>query len=177
LRSVTLRYFNAAGADPDGELGEDHRPETHLIPLIIAAAQGQRPAIEIFGTDYETSDGTAVRDYIHVTDLAKAHVQAVQRLLDGAPSASFNLGIGRGHTIRDVVSVVESLSGRRIPVRERPRRPGDPPALIADSTRAQAVLGWRPHLSDLPTIVRTAWNWHQGAVAFDRQKSSLTQHA
>jgi UDP-arabinose 4-epimerase len=163
LRSVTLRYFNAAGADPDGELGEDHRPETHLIPLIIAAAQGQRPAIEIFGTDYETSDGTAVRDYVHVTDLAKAHVQAVQRLLDGAPSASFNLGIGRGYTIRDVVSVVESLSGRKIPVQERPRRPGDPPALIADSTRAQAVLGWRPHLSDLPTIVRTAWNWHQGA--------------
>jgi UDP-arabinose 4-epimerase len=163
LRYVTLRYFNAAGADPDGELGEDHRPETHLIPLIIAAAQGQRRAIEMFGTDYETSDGTAVRDYVHVTDLASAHVQAVQRLLDGGPSASLNLGTGRGHTIREVVSVVESVSGRKIPVWESPRRPGDPPALIADSTRAEAVLGWRPHLSDLPTIVRTAWNWHQRA--------------
>jgi UDP-arabinose 4-epimerase len=164
LRSITLRYFNAAGADPDGELGEDHRPETHLIPLMIEAAQGRRSAVEIFGTDYETSDGTALRDYVHVTDLARAHVEAVRRLLRGAPSVSLNLGTGRGHTIREVVSVVESVGGRKVPVREGPRRPGDPPALIADSSRAQATLGWRPQLSDLSTIVRTAWNWHEAAV-------------
>jgi UDP-arabinose 4-epimerase len=168
LRSVTLRYFNAAGADPDGEVGEDHSPETHLVPLVIAAAQRRRPTIEIFGTDYETGDGTALRDYVHVTDLAGAHVAALRHLLDGAPSVSLNLGTGRGHTIRDVISVVEVVGRRKVPIRECPRRPGDPPALIADATRAQAVLGWQPQLSDLRTIVRTAWNWHARAGTIPR---------
>jgi UDP-arabinose 4-epimerase len=161
LRYTNLRYFNAAGADPDGEIGEDHTPETHLIPLVIAAAQGRNSAIEIFGTDYDTADGTSVRDYVHVCDLATAHVKALDRLLAGGASASVNLGTGRGHSIRDVISAVEAVSGRSVPIVEGRRRPGDPPALIADPQLGQSVLGWTPLASDLHTIVQTAWEWHQ----------------
>ncbi len=160
LRHVNLRYFNAAGADPDGEIGEQHDPETHLIPLVIAAAQGAKPAVEIFGTDYETPDGTAVRDYIHVCDLAAAHVCALDYLVDGGQSASVNLGAGRGHSIRAVISAVEAVSGAAVPVVEGPRRAGDPPALIADPRLAERLLGWTAQHSDLETIVQSAWRWH-----------------
>jgi len=164
LRYMNLRYFNAAGADPDGEIGEDHTPETHLIPLVIAAAQRKIPFLELFGTDYDTPDGTAVRDYVHVCDLASAHVKALDHLLAEGASACVNLGTGRGHSIRDVISAVETISRRRVPVSEGPRRPGDPPALIANPQLGQALLGWRPGKSDLLTIVRTAWDWHQKAL-------------
>lgn len=162
LRSVALRYFNAAGADPDGSLGEDHEPETHLIPLVIQAAVGHRDCIEIYGTDYETPDGTAIRDYIHVTDLADAHVRALDHLLDGGPSTALNLGTGQGHSVREVIASVEQIGGIRVPVREAPRRLGDPPILVADPTEARHVLGWRPVLSDLTTIIETALQWHRG---------------
>jgi len=165
LRHVVLRYFNAAGADPEGELGEDHTPETHLIPLVIAAAQGVNPALAVFGTDYDTPDGTAVRDYVHVCDLAAAHVRAVDRLLAGEASLRLNLGTGRGSSIRDVITAVEAAGGRPVPVVEAPRRAGDPAALVADPQRAQATLGWIPQLSDLDTIVRTAWDWHAKSLA------------
>jgi UDP-arabinose 4-epimerase len=161
LRYTNLRYFNAAGADPDDEIGEDHTPETHLIPLVIAAAQGRNSAAEVFGTDYDTADGTAVRDYVHVCDLATAHVKALDRLLAGGTSASVNLGTGRGHSIRDVISAVEAVSRRTVPVVEGRRRSGDPPALIANPQLGQSVLGWKPLKSDLRTIVQTAWAWHQ----------------
>jgi UDP-glucose-4-epimerase GalE len=164
IRYISLRYFNAAGADLGGELGEAHEPETHLGPRVIAAAQGRSPAVEIFGADYDTSDGTAVRDYVHVTDLATAHVKAIARLLEGGGSASFNLGTGRGHSIREVIAAVEKIGGRIVPVREAPRRPGDPPVLIADASSARAALGWTPQFSDMATIVQTAWNWHQRTV-------------
>lgn len=160
MRHVCLRYFNAAGADPDGELGEDHTPETHLIPLVIAAAQGVNAAVEIFGTDYDTGDGTAVRDYIHVCDLAAAHVRAVDHLLAGEPSVSVNLGTGHGYSIRDVITAVEAVGGSPVPVTHGARRAGDPAALVANPQRAQATLNWTPQISDLHTIVRTAWDWH-----------------
>lgn len=161
LRSISLRYFNAAGADPDGEIGEDHTPETHLIPLAVRAAQGGAPALSIFGTDYSTPDGTAVRDYIHVTDLADAHLLALADLLAGGTSAALNLGTGRGHSVREVVAATESVSGRPVPVREASRRAGDPPVLVADPRRAMQRLGWRPQYSDLDGIVETAWRWHE----------------
>jgi UDP-glucose 4-epimerase len=156
-----MRYFNAAGADPDGEIGEDHTPETHLIPLVIAAAQGRNSAIEIFGTDYDTADGTAVRDYVHVCDLAIAHVKALNRLFARGESASVNVGTGQGHSIRDVISAVEAVSRRAVPVVEGRRRSGDPPALIANPQLGQSLLGWKPLKSDLSTIVQTAWEWHR----------------
>jgi UDP-arabinose 4-epimerase len=165
MRHVSLRYFNAAGADPDGELGEDHTPETHLIPLVIAAAQGTNAAVKIFGTDYDTNDGTAVRDYVHVCDLAAAHVRAVDHLLAGEPSVSVNLGTGRGYSIRDVVTAVEAVGGRPVPVIHGSRRPGDPAALVANPQRAQATLQWTPQISDLHTTVRTAWDWHGKQLA------------
>jgi len=164
LGYTCLRYFNAAGADPDGEIGEDHTPETHLIPLVIGAALGKAPPLEIFGTDYDTPDGTAVRDYVHVSDLADAHVRAVERLLAGGDNTALNLGTGRGYSIREVVAAVESISGTRVPAVDGPRRPGDPAALVADPRSAQAVLGWSPGKSDLETIVRTAWDWHENDV-------------
>jgi UDP-glucose 4-epimerase len=160
LRSVGLRYFNAAGADPDGEIGEEHEPETHLIPLVIAAAQGRSPAVEIFGSDYDTPDGTAVRDYIHVTDLANAHVRALQYLLAGGNSTRTNLGTGHGYSVREVISAVEAGTGSAVPVLNRARRAGDPPRLVADPRHAHTLLGWKPIVSDLKTIVRTAWSWH-----------------
>ena len=161
LRSVALRYFNAAGADLDGEIGEEHEPETHLIPLVVRAALGQAGPIGIFGTDYPTADGTAVRDYIHVADLADAHIRALRYLEAGGASAAFNLGTGRGHSVREVIAAVENATGRAVPKREEARRPGDPPELVADAARAGEVLGWLPQHSDLPTIVGSALRWHE----------------
>ncbi len=159
-RWMILRYFNAAGADPEGELGEDHDPETHLIPLAIQAALGNQP-LQVFGTDYATPDGTAVRDYIHVTDLAAAHVAAVAHLEAGGANVALNLGTGDGQSIRDVIRTVQSVSGRTVPYQEAPRREGDPATLVADASRAAAMLGWRPRYSDLNTIVETAWRWFE----------------
>lgn len=162
LRSMVLRYFNTAGADPKGEIGEDHDPETHLIPLAILAAQGGAPELAILGSDYPTPDGTAVRDYIHVTDLAEAHVRALDDLLAGGASAALNLGTGRGYSVRQVIHAIEASTGRRVPLREAPRRAGDPPVLVADPARAQRRLRWRPRHSQLGQIVETAWRWHEG---------------
>lgn len=161
LRSVSLRYFNAAGADPEGCLGEDHDPETHLIPLVLATALGQRPAVEIFGTDYATPDGTCIRDYVHVTDLAEAHLLALSTLASGASTTAYNLGNGSGFSVRQVIAAAERVTGRAIPVREGPRRAGDPPVLVASSARAGAELGWRPRFNELETIIGTAWEWHR----------------
>ena len=160
LRWVDLRYFNAAGADHDGDLGEAHSPETHLIPLVIQAALRERPVIEVYGTDYPTPDGTAIRDYIHVSDLADAHVRALCYLLDGGQSHALNLGTGRGHSVREVIRAVEQVCGCSIPVREVARRRGDPPALVGDPQRVAEILGWRPAYPDLERIVQTAWRWH-----------------
>jgi UDP-arabinose 4-epimerase len=162
LSYVSLRYFNAAGADPDGEVGEDHDPETHLIPLVITAALGRREFVEVYGTDYETADGTAVRDYIHVTDLAQAHVLALRYLVDGNKSACFNLGTGEGYSVREVISTVKEVGERPVPFRESARRQGDPPILIAEASLARTELGWQPRISDLKSIVETAWRWHSG---------------
>lgn len=159
LKSVALRYFNAAGADSDTEIGEDHDPETHLIPLIIQSALGQRPQVEIFGTDYATADGTAIRDYIHVLDLADAHVRALQYLQNDDESLALNLGTGAGSSVREVISAVERNTGCTVPFRESPRRAGDPPALVADAAKAKQVLGWEAKYSDLDFIVKTAWAW------------------
>jgi len=159
LRWVALRYFNAAGADREGELGENHDPETHLIPLAISAALGDRDALEIYGTDYDTPDGTAIRDYLHVTDLAEAHLAALRYLHAGGSSTAFNLGTGSGHSVREVIDTVERISGRAVPVREAGRRSGDPPLLVADASKAARILGWRAQQSSLPEIIQTAWNW------------------
>ena len=159
LRSIALRYFNAAGADPDGEIGEDHRPEAHLIPLAIAAAQGGAP-LQVFGDDYPTPDGTCLRDYIHVTDLAQAHVLALAHLEGGGDSGRFNLGNGRPYSVRDVIDSVERVTGRRVPWRAAARREGDPSVLFASSARIQRDLGWQPAFSGLDEIVRSAWRWH-----------------
>jgi UDP-arabinose 4-epimerase len=161
LRFAALRYFNAAGADPEGEIGEDHAPEAHLIPLAIEAALGGR-GLEIYGTDYPTPDGTAIRDYIHVADLADAHLAALEQLGKGASALTLNLGTGRGHSVREVISAVERASGRKVPARETDRRAGDPPALIADARQAAAVLDWKPRYPDLDTIVEHAFRWRQG---------------
>ena len=165
LRSVALRYFNAAGADPDGEIGEDHEPETHLIPLILDAAAGKRPHIGVFGTDYPTPDGSAIRDYIHVQDLADAHVRALRYLDDGGESLALNLGTGHGHSVRETIAVARRVTGRPIPSRDGPRRAGDPPVLVADATRAKEKLGWAPALGSLEHIIGTAWAWHQKRFA------------
>jgi UDP-glucose-4-epimerase GalE len=157
---AALRYFNAAGARPDGTVGEDHTPETHLIPLVLHAALGQRPHIEIFGTDYATPDGTCVRDYVHVDDLAEAHLLALERLEPGKGLA-YNLGTGRGYSVREVIQTVEAVTGRRVPVKEAPRRAGDPPVLVAAPEKIRRELGWRPHYAELRPIVETAWNWHR----------------
>jgi UDP-glucose-4-epimerase GalE len=159
-RYVALRYFNASGADPEGETGESHDPETHLIPLILDAALGRRAQIDIYGTDYPTPDGSAIRDYIHVQDLADAHVKAIDYLMRGGDSIALNLGTGQGHSVREVIAAAERVTGRRIPRREVGRRAGDPPALVADPRRAKDVLGWRPVMSDLDSIIKTAWAWH-----------------
>lgn len=159
LRFASLRYFNAAGADPAGRLGEDHRPETHLIPLVIDAALGRRAELDVYGNDYTTPDGTCVRDYIHVSDLADAHIRAVERLDRG--SVTINLGNGTGHSVMQVIEAVQRVSGRRVPYRISPRRAGDPATLVASAERAQRELGWRARLADLDEIVRTALLWRE----------------
>jgi UDP-glucose 4-epimerase len=160
FRSTCLRYFNAAGADPEGRIGEKHEPETHAIPNAIFAARDGR-AFKLFGTDYDTRDGTAVRDYIHVLDLADAHVLALRRLLDGGTSEAFNLGTGVGTTVRELIAAIEQAGNCSIDVQEQPRRPGDAPVLVADNSKAREVLGWTPRRS-LQEIVDSAWRWHVG---------------
>ena len=167
MRFASLRYFNAAGADESGEIGELHEPETHLIPSAFLAVTGPRPQFELFGTDYPTTDGTCVRDYIHVNDLAEAHVLALQHLADGAPSMALNLGTGRGHSVMEVLQKVEQVTGRRVPKRFAPRRPGDPPALVADPSCAQKLLGWKATRS-LEQIVSTAWRWMQNQIIINK---------
>ncbi len=157
---AALRYFNASGASPDGTIGEDHHPETHLIPLVLQAVQGRRPSIQVFGTDYPTPDGTCIRDYIHVDDLAEAHLLALEKLEPGR-GLCYNLGIGRGYSVREVIQTVEAVTGKPVPVQEGPRRAGDPPVLVASSEKIQRELGWRPRYSELRPIVETAWNWHR----------------
>ena len=161
LRSVSLRYFNAAGADPDSEIGEDHDPETHLVPLVLDAACGNREAIVVFGDDYETPDGTCIRDYIHVTDLAEAHVLALKALEQGLGHRPFNLGNGHGYSVREVIASVERITGLSVPVRIGKRRSGDPERLISNSTRAASELQWRPRITGLDDIITTAWEWHK----------------
>ena len=160
LKWIALRYFNAAGADPDGEIGEDHDPETHLIPLAIQAALGERGSLDIYGTDYPTPDGSAIRDYIHVSDLADAHVRALRHLGADGASAALNLGTGSGHSVREVVRMIEAVSGRPVPVRETDRRAGDPAELVADANRIAELFGWQPRHSSLRQIIETAWRWH-----------------
>jgi UDP-glucose-4-epimerase GalE len=159
LRYVSLRYFNAAGADPDGEIGERHDPETHLIPSVLLAAAGARPEVVVFGDDYPTPDGTCVRDYIHVTDLIDAHLLALGRLAAGGASGCFNLGSERGHSVREVIEVARAVTKRTIPVRVGPRRPGDPPVLVASSEAAKTGLGWRPGRTELAGMVSSAWDF------------------
>lgn len=159
LHYATLRYFNAAGADPAGELGEEHQPETHLIPLAIAAALGG-PPLTLFGSDYKTPDGTAIRDYIHVSDLAEAHLRALELLGGEGGGHVLNLGTGQGHSVLEVIRMVEEISGRKVPFTSAPRRPGDPPRLVADPRHGQNLLNWRPSRSSLREIIHTAWNWH-----------------
>jgi len=159
LAYAALRYFNAAGATPDGDLGEDHDPESHLIPIVLQVALGQREQISIFGDDYPTPDGTCIRDYIHVDDLGAAHLLALERLEQGR-GLQLNLGTGRGHSVREVIEACRRVTGKPIPERLAPRRPGDPPELVADSQQAQAVLGWQPRYTELDAIVETAWRWH-----------------
>lgn len=164
LAYCALRYFNAAGCDPDGQIGESHDPETHLIPLILDAASGRRPNVTVFGEDYDTPDGTCIRDYIHVCDLASAHVLALNVLQDGAPSQKLNLGLGYGFSVLDVIGAVERVTGLKVPVIMGERRPGDPASLVSDPRRAGEVLGWVPRHTDLDRIVATAWAWHQRRV-------------
>jgi UDP-arabinose 4-epimerase len=158
LGAIALRYFNAAGADDDGEIGEEHRPETHLIPLVLQAAAGTIPKISIFGTDYDTPDKTCIRDYVHVTDLAAAHVAALSICKPGKFNA-YNLGVGQGSSIKEVISAVHKITNRKIEATEEPRRPGDPPVLVADAAAARSALSWTPTHSDLDNIVKTAWRW------------------
>jgi UDP-glucose-4-epimerase GalE len=162
IEYLALRYFNAAGADSSGEFGEDHDPETHLIPLVLAAAAGRRPHIQVFGTDYPTPDGTCIRDYIHVSDLAEAHVVGLQRLIrHEVESQPLNLGTGTGHSVREVLETARRVTGRNIPIHETERRPGDPPVLVAAVDAARKVLNWEARQSGLEEIVATAWRWHQ----------------
>ncbi len=169
LRSVCLRYFNASGADPAGRLGEAHDPETHLIPRALIAASGG-PALEIFGDDYATPDGSCLRDFVHVTDLADAHVLACEYLLQGGRSDLFNVGTGTPHSVRDVVDAVGRVTGREVLVRASPRRAGDPAVLVAGSTKVQRALRWRPKHSTLTDIVETAWRWHQTGWSRDERR-------
>lgn len=161
LKSVAFRYFNASGADPKGLLGEDHEPETHLIPLVLLAALGKRDSISILGTDYATPDGTCIRDYIHVTDLAQAHVLGLKYLLDGGESQVFNLGNGSGFSVRQVIETAQQVTGKPIQIVERERRPGDPPILVGSSAKVRSLLNWQPHYPDLTDILTHAWQWHQ----------------
>ena len=161
LQWASLRYFNAAGADPDGEIGEAHQPEVHLIPLVLGACLGTRPPVQVFGTDYPTPDGTAIRDYVHVVDLAEAHRKALLWLLDGGRELAVNLGTGMGRSVREILRAAATVTGVEPPFTECDRRLGDPPALVADPARANETLRWRPRHSDLPTILETAYRWHR----------------
>jgi UDP-glucose 4-epimerase len=161
LRYVALRYFNVAGAEPGGRVGQSTRKATHLVKVACEAALGTRPHVSIYGTDYATSDGTGIRDYIHVDDLARAHLDALDYLSNDGVSATMNVGYGHGYSVREVLASVERVTGRRLSVREEPRRPGDPPALVARAERIRKELGWKPRLDDLDTIVRTAFQWEQ----------------
>ena len=161
LKSAIMRYFNAAGASPDNDIGELHDPETHLIPLALDAVAGKGSELTVFGTDYPTPDGTCIRDYIHVGDLADAHVRALDRLSGGGATRVYNLGTGSGVSVREILDAIERVTGRAVPHRFGPRRPGDPPALVSDPSRAQAELGWQARMSDIDTIIATAWAWHQ----------------
>ena len=161
FRWTALRYFNAAGADPDGEIGESHEPETHLIPNLCKAVVGTGPALTVFGQDYPTPDGTPIRDYIHVTDLAEAHVIAIRRLLEGADSGIFNVGTGEGATVMQIIAAAEAALGQKVPYTVGPRRVGDPPSLVADSSKLKTAFGWTPRHSDLETIIATAARWQR----------------
>ncbi len=161
LRSVSLRYFNAAGADPEGELGERHDPESHLIPLVLQTASGRRESIAIYGNDYPTPDGTCIRDYIHVWDLCSAHLLALEHLLTDGESAAYNLGNGKGFSVQEVINTARKVTGQRIPVVMQGRRCGDPAILVADSQKARQELSWQPHFADLETIIAHAWEWEQ----------------
>ncbi len=161
LKSVIFRYFNAAGADPDGTIGEDHNPETHLIPLILQTALGKRDAITVYGTDYPTDDGTCIRDYIHVSDLADAHVLGLQYLLKGSQSEIFNLGNGNGFSVKEVIDAAKQITGKPINVVFGDRRAGDPPALVGSATKAQSILNWEPQYADINLILQHSWQWHQ----------------
>lgn len=164
IRTAALRYFNASGADPDGEIGEAHEPETHLVPIVVQAALGQRPFIQINGTDYDTPDGTAIRDYVHVCDLATAHVAAMELLEEGRESFALNLGTGHGLSIRQIIDAVTAAAGKAPVIKEGPRRAGDPPSLIAEPLRANEMLGWQPRLSRVEQIAETAVRWHRDVL-------------
>jgi len=161
LRSVALRYFNAAGADPSGEIGESHEPETHLIPNVLRAALGSGPTLKVFGDDFATHDGTCVRDYIHVNDLASAHLMALDFMSENDGAHCFNLGSGQGFSVRQVIEAARQVTGRAIPFETAPRRPGDPAVLVAAATRAREQLGWEPRFTDVEMIIETAWRWHR----------------
>jgi len=160
LKYISLRYFNAAGASKDGEIGEDHSPETHLIPLVLQVALRQREYIEIYGTDWDTPDGTCIRDYIHVMDLAEAHISAAQRLMEGGESGVYNLGCQSGYSVREIISIARKITGSPIPAVESARRPGDPARLVASSEKIKSELGWNPRYDDPERIIATAWRWH-----------------
>jgi UDP-glucose-4-epimerase GalE len=173
IRSVALRYFNAAGADPEGEIGEHHEPETHLIPLVLDAALGRRAHVDIYGRSYSTRDGTCERDYVHASDLASAHVLALQYILERPGAHSFNLGNGRGATVREVIQTARRVTQRTIRVRQGEARPGDPPALCADPSRAMTEIGWKPVYADLEIQLRHAWRWHTTLHATHRAATAL----
>lgn len=161
LKFISLRYFNASGADPDGEMGECHDPETHLIPNIFLSVLGRKENLDIFGTDFPTPDGTAIRDYIHVTDLANAHVLALQKLMASPRSEFINLGTNRGYSVKEVIARAEKITGKKVPVREMPKREGDVPVLLASKDKAERLLGWKLRNSEIETIIETAWRWHR----------------
>lgn len=161
IEYVSLRYFNAAGADPGGAIGESHNPETHLIPLILKAAKGERESVEVFGTDYPTPDGTCIRDFIHVNDLAKAHILSLQYLMDGGESMAMNCGYGHGYSVKEVIDTAKRVTGRDFRVVETERREGDPPILVADCSKIKETIGWKPEHDDLEYIIETAWNWER----------------
>ena len=161
LNYIALRYFNAAGAHKSGKIGESHKPETHLIPLVLETANDKRPEISIFGDDYDTKDGTCVRDYIHVSDLAKAHILALEYLNNGGKGDIFNLGNGLGFSVKEVIEACRQVTNHSIPVRISPRRDGDPAVLVASSQKAKSILGWQPEYTDIKSIIETAWNWHK----------------